>query len=340
MRLLTVATANYLNFVDVLFNSVRRVHPELRLTVLLADCSPHVLGAVRDAMGAEVDVLCCADLGFDFLEDMRTYYTALEYCSALKVLGSSHILQKEENCLFLDPDMVVLDSLSEEVLAQEGEIIVCCHTFSPYPQDGDSPNDLQLCWAGQLNGGVLLSRRGPQGTPAIDWLVEKTKFNWFVAPEFGMYADQQWLSALPYLFRDRTVVVSDPGVDVAYWNLHERPLRQSASDGVKMLAGGPLRLMHFSGFKMASGGRLTQHSTRKFDNETEVILSDMLVDYEKKLSISYARLGHLTGDLLFSSQPLAERMQLASQRWSLPEFVPPKSLPNRLKQALRIVLGR
>lgn len=341
MRLLTVATANYLHLVDVLFNSARRVHPELRLTVILADCSPNVLGQIRDVLGPEVDVLCCADLGFDFLDDMRTYYTALEFCSALKVLGSSYILQKEEGCLFLDPDMLVQDSLREAVLEQQGEIVACCHTFSPFPQDDDSPNDLELCWVGQLNGGVLLSRRGPQGTPAIDWLVEKTKYNWFVAPERGMYADQQWLSALPYFFRDRTTVVSDRGVNVAYWNLHERLLRRSVPRGaVTLMAGGPLRLMHFSGFKMASGGRLTQHSSRKFDAETEVILADMVAEYERNLSVAHERLRHLTGDLGFSNLPLTKRMQQAAQRWNVPELAPPKSMPHQLRRVLRSVLGR
>jgi hypothetical protein len=272
---------------------------------------------------------------------MRTYYTALEFCSALKVLGSAHILRDEDSCLFLDPDMVILDSLHDAVLNQPGEIIACCHTFAPYPLDGSSPDDLELCRTGQLNGGVLLSRRGTQGNAALDWLVDKTRNYWFVAPELGMYADQQWLSELPYFFRDRTTVVSDRGVNVAYWNLHERPLRRNAFDAALMLGdGGPLRLMHFSGFSMPSDGRLSKYSNRRFDAKTEEILADIVAEYEAALAESRARLGHLSGDLGFSNLPLAKRMQLAARRWDAPELAPTKSMNHQLRQVLRNVLGR
>lgn len=111
----------------------------MKPTVLIADCSPQALGPVREALGPAIDVLCAADLGYDFLEGMRTYYSVIEYCSALKVLGSAHILRNEENCLFIDPNIIIMDSLSNAVIDQPGEIVACCHAFSPYPNDGESP---------------------------------------------------------------------------------------------------------------------------------------------------------------------------------------------------------
>lgn len=341
MRLLTVATTNYLYQANVLFSYAKRVHPELRPTVLVADVSKSALRPVRHAFGSEVDVLCCDDLGLDFLKAMRSYYTVLEFCSALKVLGLVHILQQEDHCLFLDPDMMVLDSLREPVLDQPGEMVVCCHTFAPYPKDGAAPNDLELCWTGQINGGVLLTRNGPQGTPALDWLVDKTRNRWFIAPERGMYADQQWFSALPYFFRERTTLVSDRGVNVAYWNLHERPLRRDTTGTIVTLAeGGALRLMHFSGFTIPSKGQLSKHSIRRFDPETEEILVDMVAEYEEALLVSRTRFDHLRGDLGFSNLPLDRRMQIAADYWKDPGVGPLRmSLLPRLWQVLRSKLS-
>jgi len=340
MRLLTVSTVSYLHQVDVLFSHAKRIHPELKQTVLVADCSPQALAPVRDTLGPEIDVMCTADLGFDFLEGMRSYYSVLEYCSALKVLGSAHILRSEDSCLFLDPDMVLLDSLNEAVLEQPGEIVACCHAFSPYPNDGETPDDLELCLSGHLNGGVLLTRRGAEGNAALDWLVDKTKNRWFVAPELGMYADQQWLSALPYFFRDRTTIVSDRSVNVAYWNLHERPLVRS-DDGaaITLATGDPLRLIHFSGFAVPSNGRISKHTNRSFDPTTNTVLDTMIVDYENALTSSRARFEHLSGDLGFSNQPLAERMKIAAyicddQRLA---GAKPKFL-SRIRRALRSVM--
>jgi hypothetical protein len=335
MRLFTVATTSYLHFVHVLFDSVRRVHPELKLTVIVTDCTHDKLIAIADVLGPDVDTLSCADLGFDFVEDMRAYYTPLEFCSAIKVLGSAYILKEEESCLFLDPDMVVYDSLFDSVLDQSGELVVCCHSFSPFPKDGYEPDDLEFCLTGHINGGVLFSRNTASGTPALDWLVEKTKYQWFLAPDLGMYADQQWLSALSYLFRNQMTLVLDRGVNVAYWNLHERPLRRENPEAPVMLGPSePLRLMHFSGFKIGLSGRLTQHSNRVFDDEVQVILEDLVVDYEKKLIIAHKRLGHLKGNLFFSNLPLNTRLQLAEKRWNVTRLKNSMSLILQLKQNL------
>lgn len=340
MRLLTVSTVSYLHQVDVLFSHARRIHPELKQTVLIADCSPQALDPVREALGPEIDVLCTADLGYDFLEGMRSYYSALEYCSALKVLGSAHILQNEKSCLFLDPDMVILDSLSDAVINQPGEIVACCHAFSPYPNDGESPDDLELCLSGHLNGGVFMTRRGGQGNAALDWLVDKTKSRWFVAPEHGMYADQQWLSALPYFFRDLTTVVSDRGVNVAYWNLHERPLHLNVpGEAITLATGDPLRLMHFSGFLVSSNGRLSKHTNRRFDAKTEAVLDTMISDYGNAIALSRARFEHLSGDLGFSTRPLEDRMRIASNICKDPCLLAPKpSFFHRVWRTLRSIL--
>lgn len=334
MRLLTVSTVSYLHQVDVLFSHARRIHPELKPTVLIADCSLQALDPVRDMLGPEIDVLCTADLEFDFLEGMRSYYSALEYCSALKVLGSSHILQNEDSCLFLDPDMVMLDSLNEAVMGLPGEIVACCHAFSPYPNDGESPDDLELCLSGHLNGGVLLTRRGAEGNAALDWLVDKTKSQWFVAPELGMYADQQWLSSLPYFFRDRTSVVSDRGVNVAYWNLHERPLCKNYDDGnIKLASGEPLRLIHFSGFAMPSNRRISKHTKRKFDAETEKALGHLIAAYEADLTYSKLKFKYLVGDLGFNNEALKKRLEIASRIFNTKSY---SNLNNNWTSFLRL----
>lgn len=333
MRLLTVATANYIYWADVMFSHSRRIHPELRPTLLVADVSRAALDPVREMLDPDVDVLCCDDLGFDFLADMRTYYGPLEFCSALKVLGLSYVLRNEDACLFLDPDMVVHASLREAVFDQPGEIVVSSHTMAPYPHDGALPDDLEPCLAGHINGGVFFARREQSGTPAIDWLIEKTRYEWFVAPDIGMYADQQWLSALPYFFRDRTTIVSDRGVNVAYWNLHERPLFEK--DGrINLASGEPLRLMHFSGFMAPSGGKLTKHSNRQFDAGTEAALIQLIQSYETELISARARLGYLRGDIQFCNHPLPVRLRRAANRWNAPHLVR-QTLIQRLRRALR-----
>lgn len=334
MRLLTVATADYIYWAAVMFAHARRVHPEWRPTLLVADVSSSALKPVRGALGPDVDVLGCDDLGFDFLSDMRAYYGPLEFCSALKVLGSAYVLRNEAECLFLDPDMLILDSLRDTVLGCAGDIVVSSHTFAPFPADGAAPDDLELCLTGHINGGVFLTRRSEKGLAALDWLVACTRYQWFVAPSLGMYADQQWFSSLFYFFREHTRLIEDRGINVAYWNLHERQLR--AENGRIMLATGePLRLMHFSGFSIPSGGALTKHSCRRFDHETELVLARLIRDYEVELTDARNRLGHLHGDLKFCTDPLPVRLQRAAKRWNVSNWPGEPSLRQRLRRRLR-----
>ena len=311
MRVLTVASVSYLPQADVLFASLREHHPELRPTILVPDVTRIRLDEIREqGVDRIADLLCLDDLAFDFLEKARTYYSALEFCSALKVLGSAHILQSESDCLFLDSDMLVLDRL-DALLDFPGDILVTPHVQSPLPNDGASPDDLEMCASGFINGGVLCSRAG---AAALPWLVSKTKSQWFVAPQLGMYADQLWLSALPFLF-EQTCVAKDRGINVAYWNLHERPLRQDG-EKIRLLSGEPLSLFHFSGFSRPGNGRLTKHTDRSYDSQTAEVLTGLIKNYEAMLDGASARWGHLRGDIPYNSDPLPIRLGRAADCWA------------------------
>lgn len=313
MRLLTVATLNYIEKVIVLFKSARQIHPEFKLTLLLADCSDQNIDLIKNCFKFEVDILFTSDLEFEYLEEMRKYYSVVEYCSALKVLGSAHILKTEKSCLFLDPDMVILDRIETSIFDIPGNIAFSCHSFSPYPNDQSKPDDLELSLSGHINGGVLFTRCGDNGNPALDCLVKKTKNKWFMAPALGMYADHQWLSALPYFFNSDACLIADRGINVVYWNLHERPLRANTKNGKIIInSGESLKLMHFSGFTVPSGGRLSIHSSRRFDLQTEKIIKVLTANYERALIDASLDVKSVSADRKFSELSLSKRINFTS----------------------------
>ncbi len=307
MHVLTVASVSYLPLADIMFESLRAHHPELTPVLLIPDVTRARLDALRQqGLDKFAELLCVEDLGLDFLEAARSYYSALEFCSALKVLGTAHILKTESACLFLDPDMVIMDRL-DAVLDAQDPILVTPHVLAPLPEDGHAPDSLEMCGAGFVNGGVF---RASAGAPALSWLVSKARARWFVAPQLGMYADQLWLSALPFLF-PQTRLLREPAINVAYWNLHERPLRQE-NGRILLQSGEPLRLFHFSGFSRPSNGRLTRHSDRRFGAETDRIVAQLVKDYEAKLEATSLRWGHLRGDIPFNADPLPVRLERAA----------------------------
>ena len=307
----TVAALNYLPRVLVLAKTLKAHMPRARLCVLITDVTASTLGKINDQFGQHAEFLACDVIGD--MTQLRRYYSILEFNSACKILALGYQLRTraEQECCFIDPDMMVMGELAEALRSENRDVLLTHHTRRPYPRDGEAPTEMELATAGYVNGGLIYMRGSPRALAALGWLNEHVHHNWFVAPAFGLYADQRWLDFLPQFFEDATGILSDPGVNIAYWNLHERPLRM---EGGLLLAGGrPATLFHFSGF--TDGSRLSQHSNRRFDAETELCLRKIVEMYKTELEAARVRVANsaVTADLTFCWLPLHRRMKLAGK---------------------------
>jgi hypothetical protein len=316
MLIQTVATVRYLHFVAVMINSIRAHSKNVKFSVLVSDVSPRNLQQVREKFDSDIEFLCCDDLGVEYLSKMREYYNVLEFCSACKILAISYQLNKKNHpeCLFLDPDMYAVGDILNIFKLCDRDILITPHSTSPYPDDNKEPTDVDLAVSGHINGGIVYFRKSPPSMAALDWLTKQIKHNWFVAPRYGFYADQQWLSFLPYYFYRATVVSKNLTLNIAYWNLHERKLSE-VQEKIIVNNSLPVLLFHFSGFTIPSDGRLTQHSSRRFEIETENVLRKLIAEYENKLFEKQKIFFDLKGDIEFCNDPLEARMIRAEKIW-------------------------
>jgi len=97
----------------------------------------------------------------------------------------------------------------------------------------------------------------------LSWWRERMRLRCERSPGQGLLHDQRWIDYGP-AFVDRVAVVRDPGVNVAYWNLPERPIDRV--DGRFTAAGAPLRLFHFSGFDPSTPKVLSRHAETARDD--------------------------------------------------------------------------
>ncbi len=317
MLVQTVVAVNYLPLAVVLIRSLREHHSALRYSVLVTDASPGCISRVGDVVGEGIELLCCDDLEVGDIDQMREYYSLLEFNSAIKVLVLRHQLTKRHNdaCLFLDPDMFSLASVTDVLAKCKQDILVTPHMSMPLPDDGELPNDIEVSMTGYVNGGVIYVKNSASARAALDWLAGHTKFNWFVAPRYGMYADQRWLSGLQYLFPDVTCVSRNPTINIAYWNLHERRMRELG--GRYFIGDEAVRLFHFSGFSIPSNGCLSKHSNRRFDEQTEQAIAKLIATYEDCVVRESKRSVSLKGDLGFSRDSVSRRLARAEQIWGI-----------------------
>ncbi|GAA3535865.1 FkbM family methyltransferase [Amycolatopsis ultiminotia] len=253
----TIVARNYLPAARVLARSYLEQHPGGRFVIAVIDAPRDEVR--RDDTGA--DVVGPAAFGID--EDdylrMATAYSVTELATSVKPYLLRELLRESAAAIYLDPDIELFAPITEVgELADEHDIVLAPHFLTPLPQDGLEPDDAVIMGTGMFNLGFIGVGRG--AGPFLDFWAGRLRHDAIVAPEQQLFTDQRWVDQVPSLFRHH--VVTDPGYDVAYWNLHERPIAREA-DGALTAGGAKLRFFHFSGYRPEKPWLLSFHCARK-----------------------------------------------------------------------------
>ena len=281
MRLCTIVARNYLDRARVLAESIHRCWPGTPLDVLVIDALPDepiVAGA-----GAWTTVRL-GDLDLD-PADVRQrcgYYDVTELATSLKPALLRRTQRAGGIAAYLDPDTVLFAPLDDiEVLLHGSWLLVTPHVVDPMPRDGLLVDEATLLISGMYNLGFIAI--GPSAGPFLDWWDERLRFDAINDPVSGRFTDQRWIDFAPSLFPVR--IVRDKGWNVAYWNLHERPLARDA-DGALTAGGQPIRFFHFSGFDPASPHAVSCYlgDRPRITRSTDPLLASLLDDYVERLA--------------------------------------------------------
>jgi hypothetical protein len=231
-----------LPFARVLATSLRRHHPDCRLIVALAD----EIDGTFDPTAEPFTILRSHDLGVPELRDLAFRRTQREFAITLKPYLLARMLEDDDAALFLDPDVLVLDRLDclfDRV--QQHALTLVPHALGPPASADRVERELVLYRAGVFNGGVVGVRRDTSTSRFLSWWQKRVHRLCFYGVDRGIHYDQRWLDLSVGFVKD-VHVHRDVGLDVAHWNLSERPIR--IRGGVITAAGEPCRLFHFSGF--------------------------------------------------------------------------------------------
>jgi glycosyltransferase involved in cell wall biosynthesis len=278
MDICTIIAKNYVAYARVLARSFREHHPDARCFVLVIDDTVGYLEAADEPF----ELITPDQLRLDGFEWMAARYDVLELSTAVKPWLLRYLLHDRglEKIAYLDPDIEVCSSLAEiDALLDDHEIALIPHIIEPIPNDGRKPSETDILIAGAYNLGFVALARRPQVDALLSWWSEHLATECLVAPERGIFVDQRWMDFVPG-FLERVAVIRDPGYDVAYWNLHSRPLERR--DGELLAAGRPLRFMHFSGFDPLDPSRLSKHQNR-IDVVPGEPLADLCREYAQRV---------------------------------------------------------
>lgn len=237
----TIVSRAYVPHARVLARSYARFHPGSQLRALLIDD----LHGEIDEQKEPFNVVRLSDIGVPSreLHQMAMLFGG-RLIAAIKPWVFRHLLQRGADAvLYLDSDFVVFDSLSSlGEAAHESGVVVVPHVITPMPRDGHMPDETLLLGVGTFNAGMF--GVGAGGGAFLEFLMERLRRECYTDMKAMRVNEQRWLDFVPPLFPH--YVARDPGLDVAPWNIHERPLSR---EGEKIFAAGaPLRAFHFSGF--------------------------------------------------------------------------------------------
>jgi len=260
----TIVSKNYLAFARVLAASFRRHCPGGRFFVLLVDRNDdHIDPTAEDFELLEIEELARDRPGgnVDDLPGFVFKYSLLEANTAIKPFLLEYLFERHDlaNLVYFDPDIQIFRPLDELAsLVEKYSVVLTPHLTSPI-DDGAHPGELAVLQAGSYNLGFVALRHTEVSRRLLTWWRDRLYERCVVRIEDGLFVDQKWMDLVPGLFKD-VYVLTHPGYNVAYWNLHDRPI--SIENGEAKSAGEPLYFFHFSGIDPDALEQVSKHQDR------------------------------------------------------------------------------
>ena len=243
----TLCGNNYLAQAQTLADSVRKHNPDYHFVIGLVD-------GFNDEVNyddlAPAEVLEVSAIDIPKFEDMQERYNIVEFSTSVKPFYFLHFLRapiSAELVIYLDPDTMIFDSFEKiESEIKNNSILLTPHSLSPVPRDGKWPQDNLFLNAGVYNLGFLAVRNIPSTIEFIEWWASCLESMGYLNYAQGFFVDQLWVNLAPLYFTG-VKISSDPGLNMAYWNFHERQLSQVEGSYV-VNGSSPLTFFHFSSY--------------------------------------------------------------------------------------------
>jgi hypothetical protein len=285
----TIIASNYIPQYLVLKESLIRQDKNCELYVLITDISKkheNVLNFENAYFPEDLD------LSEEDIKVMRSIYNRTEFATSLKPFLLSKILStRNEPVMYLDPDIVVLNTL-EEGFSEAAKTGIALTPHRITPDLNFRINEINFLKYGVFNLGFIAVDK--KAVDFLFWWQEKLKWECFNAPELGMYTDQKWINLVPAYFRYSKI--DHPGYNLAFWNLNERKL--SNQSDVIYANDKPLVFIHFS--NLSTGSQFNKYRDLwlsfidyEINTETVKIVNSLIIDYKNKLTSIKATIKNL-----------------------------------------------
>lgn len=254
----TIVAQNYIGYAITLHESMKKSNPDVEFRIYLADGASVELTNFLDERGVNwVNALHLEPVLF---LKMGFYYEVTEYCTSIKPFIIDSILDEHvQTVTYIDPDIYVYRSLTEPVFShlRENNIFLTPHICFPIEDDKKPSEEIHLV-SGTYNLGFISMANTTETKRFIAWWKLRCRDNCFNEQTIGLFVDQKWINLVPGLF-EGVYISRHLGLNVAYWNMHERFL-DNKSNKINDIF--DLVFFHFSGINVNDVNVISKYQNR------------------------------------------------------------------------------
>jgi len=283
-NILTISNFNYFDKALVMFESFSRFNLEFEKYWLIYD-KWEISKQDREEFfdRHSIHLISIKEIGivFEDFEDRFFRYNPTEMATSVKPNALKFLVESTKNeTFYIDPDIYFLDKLPnyDQVLLNNVGVLTP-HFFELIPRGAQGINSAKVFMAGIYNLGFLGVGLG--SLKFLEWWSIQTKHDCYMEKMPGLFTDQKWfdLATVNYDFK----IEKNLGMNVAYWNLHERNL--NLREDKYYIEESPLVFFHFSGFNIENPHLLSKHqgnNPRHLISESSELHS-LLNEYREQL---------------------------------------------------------
>ena len=273
----SVVTSSHLPYAKALMNRLKRFDPDIERIVFVVDAES---GCRQTEDSFEV-IPVRAIVESELFQQVCFRYSAFELSNAVKAFASNYFLGnlKYDAWMYFDSDIMITRSCRDLFETfDDASVLVSPHLLSPVSEEHVIPLESNLLRLGIYNGGWMGFRRTAQTQLFLQWFTSRLTsycFNEFKST----FVDQLWLNLAVNYF-DGLGVLRHPGLNVAYWNIHERHLSRDSS-GCILCNGMPLYFLHFSGWNPQMPDIMSIHLPNA--QKKSVVWRELAHEYSREL---------------------------------------------------------
>jgi len=254
----TIVAQNYVGYALTLADSMKNSNPDVDFRIYFADGISAELLRVLETRGVKYHN--ALDLNPDIFLKMAFYYEVTEYCTSIKPFIMKSLLSEGfDTVTYIDPDIYVYQDLSGPIFSYLSTYSIFLTPHICYPIDDEfKPNEEIHLVSGTYNLGFISIANNDETMRFIQWWSERCEHNCFNEQTIGLFVDQKWINLVPGLF-DGVYISRNLGLNVAYWNMHERMYN---SENNKINDEFELIFFHFSGINIKNIDIISKHQNR------------------------------------------------------------------------------